>query len=78
MASDKIVQLSDDNSEPEVLMSDTPVLVDFWGEGGGPCRRRGLTMNGRSCGPKCMSSNESARFVAARVLTERKREIYPQ
>jgi len=38
MASDHTIVLTDANFDAEVLQSDRPVLVDFWGERCPPCR----------------------------------------
>ena len=38
MASDAVVEFTDDNFDREVMQSDLPVLVDFWAEWGMPCK----------------------------------------
>lgn len=60
MASDKILTLTDETFEQQVIKSDKPVLVDFWAEWCGPCRMLAPTVD-------ALASEFDGRMVVAKL-----------
>jgi len=68
MASENVLELTDDNFDSEVLNSDTPVLVDFWAEWCMPCRMIAPTIDE-------LADEFSGRVKVGKVDTESNRDV---
>src|SRR5919109_3317906 len=60
MASDKVQVLTDGNFDESVIKSARPILVDFWAEWCGPCRRLAPTVDE-------LASDYTGRVVVAKM-----------
>ena len=68
MASDAVLELTDDNFETEVIKSAQPVLVDFWAEWCMPCRMLAPTIDE-------LAREFSGKVKVGKVDTDSNREV---
>ena len=68
MASQNVLELTDDNFEAEVVNSDKPVLVDFWAEWCMPCRMLAPTIDE-------LANDFAGKVKVGKVDTDANREI---
>ena len=68
MASDAVLEFTDENFEQEVIQSGTPVLVDFWAEWCMPCKMLTPTIEE-------LAQDFSGRVKVGKVDTDANREV---
>ena len=68
MASDAVLELTDDNFEQEVINSNVPVLVDFWAEWCMPCRMLAPTVDE-------LANEYAGKVKVGKVDTDANREV---
>jgi thioredoxin 1 len=68
MASDNVLELTDDNFEQEVIQSDKPVLVDFWAEWCMPCKMLAPTIEE-------IADDYAGKVKVGKVDTDANREV---
>jgi len=68
MASDHVIEFTDDNFEAEVIESDIPVLVDFWAEWCQPCKMIAPTID-------ALAGDYEGRVKVGKVDTDANREV---
>ncbi len=66
--SDKILNVSDDSFEQDVLKSSLPVLVDFWAEWCGPCKQVAPILDE-------LATEYAGRLVVAKVNVDENRNV---
>jgi thioredoxin 1 len=66
--SDKILNVTDDSFEQDVLKSSLPVLVDFWAEWCGPCKQVAPILEE-------LAAEYAGRLVIAKVNVDENRNV---